>query len=93
MLITIESGVTLTDIGAIDAGQMRRTKTPITPDKLPKSLCDSLIKLSRLIHGEDSLLKRLLQRHANPLFNDAGRQDHGRAQPICLSIFKPLAAE
>ncbi|MDB5971293.1 MAG: hydantoinase/oxoprolinase family protein [Hydrocarboniphaga sp.] len=59
MLINIDNGGTLTDICVIAGAQVYRTKTLTTPYDLSKCLFEGLRKVSRLIYGEDDLLKLL----------------------------------
>src|SRR3546814_19103707 len=59
-LINIDNGGTLTDICVIDGDKVWRTKTLTTPYDLSKCLFEGLQKVSRLIYGEEDLLKLLL---------------------------------
>jgi len=59
MLINIDNGGTLTDICVIAGDKVHRTKTLTTPYDLSKCLFEGLRKVSRLIYGEDDLLKLL----------------------------------
>ncbi|WP_020650916.1 hydantoinase/oxoprolinase family protein [Solimonas variicoloris] len=59
-LINIDNGGTLTDICVIDGSQVWRTKTLTTPYDLSKCLFEGLRKVSRVIYGEEDLLKLLL---------------------------------
>ncbi|MGH8445414.1 MAG: hydantoinase/oxoprolinase N-terminal domain-containing protein, partial [Solimonas sp.] len=59
-LINIDNGGTLTDICVIDGGKVWRTKTITTPYDLSKCLFEGLKKASRVIYGEEDLLKLLL---------------------------------
>lgn len=59
-LINIDNGGTLTDICVIDGDKVWRTKTLTTPYDLSKCLFEGLKKASRLIYGEEDLLKLLL---------------------------------
>lgn len=56
-LINIDNGGTLTDICVIDGEQVYRTKTLTTPHDLSKCLFDGLSKVSRLIFGQEDLLR------------------------------------
>src|SRR3546814_11728939 len=60
-LINIDNGGTLTDICVIDGDKVWRTKTLTTPYDLSKCLFEGLQKVSRLIYGEEDLLKLLLR--------------------------------
>ncbi|NKF21854.1 hydantoinase/oxoprolinase family protein [Solimonas marina] len=59
-LINIDNGGTLTDICVIEGAQVWRTKTLTTPYDLSKCLFEGLRKISRVIYGEEDLLKLLL---------------------------------
>lgn len=59
-LINIDNGGTLTDFCVIDGGKVYRTKSVTTPYDLSKCFFDGLRKASRLIYGEEDLLKLLL---------------------------------
>lgn len=59
MLINIDNGGTLTDICVIDGDRVHRTKTLTTPYDLSKCLFEGLRKVSRVIYGEDDLLRLL----------------------------------
>lgn len=59
MLINIDNGGTLTDICVIDGDKVYRTKTLTTPYDLSKCLFEGLRKVSRVIYGEDDLLRLL----------------------------------
>src|SRR3546814_7767759 len=59
-LINIDNGGTLTDICVIDGDKVWRTKTLTTPYDLSTCLFEGLQKVSRLIYGEEDLLKLLL---------------------------------
>lgn len=56
-LINIDNGGTLTDICVLDGETVWRTKTLTTPYDLSQCLFDGLRKISKVIYGEEDLLK------------------------------------
>ncbi len=63
-LVNIDNGGTLTDICVLDGGRVWRTKTLTTPYDLSQCLFDGLRKVSKLMYGEEDLL-RLVSSAAN----------------------------
>ena len=59
-LINIDNGGTLTDVCVIDGERVHSTKTLTTPYDLSKCLFEGLNKASKLIYGEEDVLKLLL---------------------------------
>lgn len=60
LLINIDNGGTLTDFCVIDGDRVHRTKSLTTPYDLSKCLFDGLRKASKVIYGEEDLLRLLL---------------------------------
>ena len=60
LLINIDNGGTLTDFCVVDGERIYRTKTVTTPYDLSKCFFEGLAKASRVLYGEEDLLKLLL---------------------------------
>ena len=60
LLINIDNGGTLTDFCVVDGARVYRTKTVTTPYDLSKCFFEGLAKMSRVLYGEEDLLRLML---------------------------------
>ena len=60
LLINIDNGGTLTDFCVVDGERVYRTKTVTTPYDLSKCFFEGLAKTSRVLYGEEDLLRLML---------------------------------
>ena len=60
LLINIDNGGTLTDFCVVDGERVYRTKTVTTPYDLSKCFFEGLAKMSRVLYGEEDLLRLML---------------------------------